>query len=93
MADQRTKKPFARKSPMPSGYDWPSLLKRDYIVIIHCTQKMAIKLPGVSATPLAETSPLGSWHAHLYTYDGASACCSATMRAATASSEMGAGRE
>jgi hypothetical protein len=69
MADGRTKKPFVRKSPMPSGYDWPSLLKRDYIVIIHCTQKMAIKLPGVSATPLAETSPLGSWHAHLYTYD------------------------
>ena len=38
-------------------------------MIIHCTQKLAAKLPEVSATPLAETSPLGSWHAHLYTYD------------------------
>jgi hypothetical protein len=35
----------------------------------HCTQKLAAKLPEVSATPLAETSPLGSWHANLYTYD------------------------
>ncbi len=38
-------------------------------MIIHCTQKLAVKLPDVSATPLAETSPLGSWHAHLLTYD------------------------
>ncbi|MSM39373.1 MAG: hypothetical protein GJT30_07115 [Geobacter sp.] len=38
-------------------------------MIIHCTQKLAAKLPSVSATPLTETSPLGSWHAHLYTYD------------------------
>lgn len=38
-------------------------------MIIHCTQKLAAKLPAVSATPLTETSPLGSWHAHLYTYD------------------------
>ena len=38
-------------------------------MIIHCTQKLAAKLPEVSATPLAETSPLGSWHAHLYSYD------------------------
>lgn len=38
-------------------------------MIIHCTQKLAAKLPEVSAVPLAETSPLGSWHAHLYTYD------------------------
>jgi hypothetical protein len=28
-----------------------------------------MKLPVVSATPLTETSPLGSWHAHLYSYD------------------------
>ncbi|MFA7405674.1 MAG: hypothetical protein WC007_16910 [Pelobacteraceae bacterium] len=38
-------------------------------MILHCTQKLAAKLPEVSTTPLAETSPLGSWHAHLYTYD------------------------
>ncbi len=38
-------------------------------MIIHCTQKLATKLPVVSETPLAETSPLGSWHAHLYIYD------------------------
>jgi len=38
-------------------------------MIIHCTQKLAAKLPEVSASPLEETSPLGSWHAHLYTYD------------------------
>ena len=29
MADERTKKPFDRKSPVPQGYDWPSLLKQD----------------------------------------------------------------
>jgi hypothetical protein len=38
-------------------------------MILHCTQKLAAKLPEVSATPLAETSLLGSWHAHLYIYD------------------------
>jgi len=38
-------------------------------MLLHCTQKLAAKLPEVSATPLVETSPLGSWHAHLYTYD------------------------
>jgi hypothetical protein len=38
-------------------------------MIVHCTQKLAARLPEVSATPLAETSPLGSWHAHLYSYD------------------------
>jgi Domain of unknown function (DUF6933) len=38
-------------------------------MIVHCTQKLAVKLPEVSATPLAETSPLGSWHANLYRYD------------------------
>ncbi|MBI5632013.1 MAG: hypothetical protein HZA15_00805 [Nitrospirae bacterium] len=36
-------------------------------MIIHCTQKMAVKLSEVSAEPLLETSPLGSWHALLYT--------------------------
>lgn len=38
-------------------------------MIIHCTQKLAAKLPDFSATPLTETSPLGSWHAHLFLYD------------------------
>ncbi len=38
-------------------------------MLLHCTQKLAAKLPQVSAIPLAETNPLGSWHAHLYTYD------------------------
>jgi len=38
-------------------------------MLLHCTQKLAAKLSEVSATPFAETSPLGSWHAHLYTYD------------------------
>ncbi len=38
-------------------------------MITHCTQKLAAKLPEVSAPPLSETSPLGSWHAHLYTID------------------------
>lgn len=38
-------------------------------MIIHCSQKLAAKLPDVSPTPLAETSPLGSWHGHLFTMD------------------------
>ena len=38
-------------------------------MLLHCTKKLAAKLPEVSATPLAETSPLGSWHANLYTID------------------------
>ena len=38
-------------------------------MLLHCTQKLAVKLPHVSTTPLIEASPLGSWHAHLYTYD------------------------
>lgn len=38
-------------------------------MLLHCTQKLATKLPEVSATPLVESSPLGSWHAHLYSYD------------------------
>jgi hypothetical protein len=38
-------------------------------MIIHCTQKLAAKLPEVSAAPLTENSPLGNWHAHLYNYD------------------------
>ena len=38
-------------------------------MIIHCSQKLAAKLPAVSSTPLEETSPLGGWHAHLFTLD------------------------
>ena len=36
-------------------------------MIIHCSQKLAAKLPAVSKTPLNEESPLGSWHGHLFT--------------------------
>jgi hypothetical protein len=39
-------------------------------MIIHCSQKLATKLSAVLPTPLEETSPLGSWHGHLFTLDG-----------------------
>src|SRR6266480_4873126 len=29
MADERAQAPYNQKSPIPAGYDWPSLLKRD----------------------------------------------------------------
>jgi hypothetical protein len=35
-------------------------------MIIHCSQKLAAKLPDVSPTSLAETGPLGGWHGHLF---------------------------
>lgn len=38
-------------------------------MIIHCTRKLATKLPEVSSSPLQETSPLGSWHANLMHFD------------------------
>ena len=38
-------------------------------MLIHCTQKLASKLPEVSTAPLSESNPMGSWHAHLYTID------------------------
>jgi hypothetical protein len=38
-------------------------------MILHCSQKLAAKLPNVSPTPLEEASPLGSWHGHLFTLD------------------------
>ena len=38
-------------------------------MILHCSQKLAAKLPGVSPVPLDETSPLGSWHGHLFALD------------------------
>jgi hypothetical protein len=39
------------------------------LMILHCTKKLAAKIPAVSNEPLTETSPLGSWHANLYTID------------------------
>jgi hypothetical protein len=38
-------------------------------MIFHCTKKLSAKLSVVSATGLPETSPLGSWHAHVHTID------------------------
>ncbi|MHB1233596.1 MAG: DUF6933 domain-containing protein, partial [Burkholderiales bacterium] len=38
-------------------------------MILHCSQKLAAKLPAISSTLLEETSPLGSWHAHLFMLD------------------------
>jgi hypothetical protein len=38
-------------------------------MILHCSKKLAAKLPHVSQTPLQETSPLGSWHGHLVLID------------------------
>lgn len=38
-------------------------------VIVHCSKKLAAKLPEVSPVALTETSPLGSWHAHLFVMD------------------------
>jgi hypothetical protein len=38
-------------------------------MIVHCSKKLAAKLAGVSAQPLEEASPLGSWHGHLFTLD------------------------
>jgi hypothetical protein len=34
-------------------------------MILHCSQKLATKLADVSAVPLEESGPLGSWHGHL----------------------------
>lgn len=38
-------------------------------MIIHCTKKLAAKLPAVSSEKLDESTSLGSWHANLYTID------------------------
>lgn len=38
-------------------------------MILHCTKKLAAKLPQVSTAPLEEMSPLGGWHGHLYHID------------------------
>ena len=38
-------------------------------MILHCTKKLAPKLLAIQNEPQQETSPMGSWHANLYTYD------------------------
>lgn len=38
-------------------------------MLIHCTQKLAAKLPNVSKQALTDDNPLGSWHANLYVID------------------------
>ena len=39
------------------------------MAVIHCTRKLAQKLSGVSAAPIAEAGALGSWHGHLVRFD------------------------
>lgn len=51
----------------PRSWARPSTQRPD--VIIHCSHKLAAKLSSVSKIPLEEASPLGSWHAHLFTLD------------------------
>lgn len=38
-------------------------------MILHCSRKLAERLPDVSAAPLEEASPLGGWHGHLFPVD------------------------
>lgn len=38
-------------------------------MIVHCTKKLALKVPDVSDEPLHEPHPLQSWHANLYRVD------------------------
>jgi hypothetical protein len=38
-------------------------------MIFHCSRKLATRLPRVSAVPLTESGPLGSWHGHLFSMD------------------------
>lgn len=38
-------------------------------MIVHCTKKLAAKLPNSEPSSHSETGPLGSWHANLYTFD------------------------
>ncbi len=38
-------------------------------MILHCTKKLAAKLPDITNETVTESSPLGSWHANLYTMD------------------------
>jgi hypothetical protein len=39
------------------------------LAVIHCTRKLAAKLPGVSAAALEEVDGLGNWHANLVRFD------------------------
>lgn len=39
------------------------------MTVIHCTRKLAGKIPGDSAVALEEGGGLGSWHAHLVRFD------------------------
>ena len=38
-------------------------------MIIHCTKKLAAKLPSTSPLAPPSASPLGNWHANLYLFD------------------------
>lgn len=38
-------------------------------MLIHCTKKLAAKIPAVDSDELTESSPLGNWHANLYIID------------------------
>jgi hypothetical protein len=38
-------------------------------MIIHCTKKLAAKLPNVSKEALEDNNPLSGWHANLYVID------------------------
>jgi len=51
---------------MVSDTNYPRLV---FSMIIHCTRKLAARLPDVSPTPLEENSILGGWHAHLLHFD------------------------
>ena len=39
------------------------------MTVIHCTRRLAAKLPGVSAAALEEAGGLGGWHANLVRFD------------------------
>jgi hypothetical protein len=39
------------------------------MTVIHCTRKLAAKLPEVSAAAIEEVGGLGGWHANLVRYD------------------------
>jgi hypothetical protein len=39
------------------------------MAVFHCTRKLAERLPGVSAAPIAESGALGNWHATLVRFD------------------------
>jgi len=38
-------------------------------MLLHCTQRLASKVPAVSSSALVEKSPLGSWHGNLVQID------------------------